>query len=282
MPAATQQHARTGTDPSVERDTALALRGVGHVFEAAGGRGAVRALENLDLDIAQGEFFSIIGPSGCGKSTLLEIVAGIIAATEGRVSFEGREVRGVVPEGIGVVFQEDASFPWLSVWDNVAFGLRHGGFDSAEIHRRVQHAVSFMGLTQFARHHPPQLSGGMRQRVCIARTLVLQPRLILLDEPFGALDQQTRLLMGEELLRLWRETHATVLLITHSLDEAAMLADRVGVMSARPGHFIETLTTGWPRDRDSRIFSDPRFGELTGMLWSSLRVESMKAIGGPG
>ena len=123
---------------------------------------------------------------------------------------------------------------------------------------------------------------GMRQRVCIARTLVLQPRLILLDEPFGALDQQTRLLMGEELLRLWRETHATVLLITHSLDEATMLADRVGVMSARPGHFIETLTTGWPRDRDSRIFSDPRFGELTARLWSSLRVESMKAMRGEG
>jgi NitT/TauT family transport system ATP-binding protein len=282
MAQAIQQHAGRGSSRSPERAVALALRGVGHVFEAAGAQGAVRALENVDLDIAQGEFFSIIGPSGCGKSTLLDIVAGVIAATEGRVIFEGKDVRGVVPEGIGVVFQEDASFPWLSVWDNVAFGLRHGGMDDAEIRRRVEHAISFMGLTQFARHHPPQLSGGMRQRVCIARTLVLQPRLILLDEPFGALDQQTRLLMGEELLRLWRETHATVLLITHSLDEAAMLADRVGVMSARPGHFIETLTTGWPRDRDSRIFSEARFGELTGKLWSSLRVESMKAIGGAG
>jgi NitT/TauT family transport system ATP-binding protein len=262
------------------RDAALALRGVGHVFEGAGGQGPVRALEKVDLDIGRGEFFAIIGPSGCGKSTLLDIVSGVIAATEGQVSFEGRQVHGAVPEGIGVVFQEDASFPWLSVWDNVAFGLRHGGFDDAEIRRRVDHAVSFMGLTQFARHHPPQLSGGMRQRVCIARTLVLQPRLILLDEPFGALDQQTRLLMGEELLRLWRETHATVLLITHSLDEAAMLADRVGVMSARPGHFIDLLTTGWPRERTSEIFSDPGFGELTARLWSLLRVESMKTISG--
>jgi NitT/TauT family transport system ATP-binding protein len=275
--AAVRGPAERPSNPS-QRDAALALRGVGHVFEAASGQGPVRALEKVDLDIGRGEFFAIIGPSGCGKSTLLDIVSGVIAATEGQVSFEGRPVHGAVPEGIGVVFQEDASFPWLSVWDNVAFGLRHGGFDEAEIRRRVDHAVSFMGLSQFARHRPPQLSGGMRQRVCIARTLVLQPRLILLDEPFGALDQQTRLLMGEELLRLWRETHATVLLITHSLDEAAMLADRVGVMSARPGHFIELLTTGWPRERTSEIFSDPGFGELTARLWSLLRVESMKTV----
>jgi NitT/TauT family transport system ATP-binding protein len=270
---------RQATDPGAVRDVSVTMRNVGHVFETPGGQASVRALRNVNLAIGKGEFFSVIGPSGCGKSTLLDIVAGVIPASEGQVTFEAVDVRGVVPEGIGVVFQEDASFPWLSVWDNVAFGLRHRGFDAAEIRRRVEHAVGFMGLTQFARHHPPQLSGGMRQRVCIARTLVLQPRLILLDEPFGALDQQTRLLMGEELLRLWRETHATVLLITHSLDEATMLADRVGVMSARPGCFIETLTTGWPRDRDSRIFSDPRFGEMTARLWSSLRIESMKSIG---
>ena len=146
-------------------------------------------------------------------------------------------MRGEVPPSIGIVFQDDASFPWLSVWDNVAFGLRREGVDAAEIRRRVDYAVGFMGLTSFSRHFPAQLSGGMRQRVCIARTLVLQPRLILLDEPFGALDQQTRLLMGEELLRLWRETGATVLLITHSLDEAAMLSDRVGVYVGAAGPF---------------------------------------------
>jgi NitT/TauT family transport system ATP-binding protein len=136
-----------------------------------------------------------------------------------------------------------------------------------------------MGLAGFAGHYPAQLSGGMRQRVCIARTLVQRPRLILLDEPFGALDQQTRLLMGDELLRLWRETGATVLLITHALDEAAMLSDRVGVMSARPGRFIDMIDTGWPRERDSRIVSDPAFGALTSRLWSSLRTESLKALG---
>jgi NitT/TauT family transport system ATP-binding protein len=257
-------------------ETALHLAGIAHMFGS--GESAVQALENVDLALARGEFFSVIGPSGCGKSTLLEIAAGLIAPTQGRVRFEGAEVRGFVPPGIGIVFQEDASFPWLNVWDNVAFGLRRAGVDAAEIRRRVDYAVSFMGLTAFARHYPAQLSGGMRQRVCIARTLVLQPRLILLDEPFGALDQQTRLLMGEELLRLWRETGATILLITHSLDEAAMLADRVGIMSARPGRFIATLTTGWPRERDSSVVADRRFGELTAAMWRDLRTESMRAL----
>ena len=257
----------------------LVVEGVGHTFATGAAGGGVRALDRVDLTLPAGEFFGVIGPSGCGKSTLIDIVAGLLAASEGRVSFEGVPVRGAVPEGVGIVFQEDASFPWLTVWDNVAFGLRRHGFDAAEIERRVDYAVGFMGLTSFARHYPAQLSGGMRQRVCIARTLVLRPRLILLDEPFGALDQQTRLLMGEELLRLWRETGATVMLITHSLDEAAMLADRVGVMSARPGRFIQTLTTGWPRERDSRIVSERRFGELTAAMWSHLRDESLRAIG---
>jgi NitT/TauT family transport system ATP-binding protein len=239
----------------------------------------VHALGPLDLDIAKGEFFAVVGPSGCGKSTLLDVLAGLSAPSEGTIAFEGKPVAGQVPDGIGVVFQEDASFPWLTVHDNVAFGLRRAGIDAAEIARRVEYAIGFMGLRDFAKAYPAQLSGGMRQRVCIARTLVLQPRMILLDEPFGALDQQTRLLMGDELLRLWRETNATVLLITHALDEAAMLSDRVGVMSARPGRFIDLVETGWPKDRDSRIVSDPAFGAVTARLWSSLRAESMKAIG---
>jgi NitT/TauT family transport system ATP-binding protein len=260
-------------------EAALAADGVGHVFGQAAGGPGVRALERVSLDLARGEFFSVIGPSGCGKSTFLDIVAGLVAPTEGRVRFEGQEVKGDVPDGIGIVFQEDASFPWLTVWDNVAFGLRRKGVDAREIARRVDYAVGFMGLQAFAKSYPAQLSGGMRQRVCIARTLVLQPRLILLDEPFGALDQQTRLLMGEELLRLWRETHATVMLITHSLDEAAMLSDRVGVMSARPGRFICTLATGWPHERDSQVISERRFGELTAEMWTHLRKESLRAIG---
>jgi len=253
------------------------LRGVTRVFPLATGAG-LHALGPVDLDLYRGEFFAVVGPSGCGKSTLLDVLAGLSPPTEGAATFEGKPINGV-PDGIGVVFQEDASFPWLAVRDNVAFGLRRAGVDEAEIGKRVDYAIGFMGLRDFERAYPAQLSGGMRQRVCIARTLVLQPRLILLDEPFGALDQQTRLLMGDELLRLWRETGATVLLITHALDEAAMLSDRVGVMSARPGRFIDIVETQWPRDRDSRIVSDPRFGGVTARLWDKLRVESLKLMG---
>ena len=254
----------------------VSLREVVRLYD---GPPAVQALGPINLEIRRGEFLSIVGPSGCGKSTLLDVVSGLARPTSGSVRFEGRELRGEVPEGLGVVFQEDSSMPWLSVRDNVAFSLRTSGLPKQDAADRVDHAVSFMGLAQFADHYPAQLSGGMRQRVCIARTLVLHPRLILLDEPFGALDQQTRLLMGDELLRLWRETGATVLLITHALDEAAMLSDRVGVMSARPGRFIDLVETEWPRDRDSRAISDPKFGALTGRLWSLLREESLKAMG---
>ncbi len=262
--------------PAVTEPSHVVLNEVVRRYE---GPPAVHALGPIDLVLRRGEFFSIVGPSGCGKSTLLDVLCGLVRPTSGSVQFEGRELRGEVPDGIGVVFQDDSSMPWLSVRQNVAFGLRTSELSQKEITERVDHAVSFMGLAQFAGHYPAQLSGGMRQRVCIARTLVLRPRLILLDEPFGALDQQTRLLMGDELLRLWRETGATVLLITHALDEAAMLSDRVGVMSARPGRFIDMVETGWPRDRDSRIVSDPAFGTVTARLWSSLRAESLKTMG---
>jgi NitT/TauT family transport system ATP-binding protein len=255
------------------------LGGVTRIYPPAAGHPAVHALGPVDLDLRKGEFFAVVGPSGCGKSTLLEVVAGLQRPTAGTVTFEGRSVTGVVPDGIGVVFQEDASFPWLTVWDNAAFGLRRSGAPEDEVRRRVDDALAFMGLRDFARAYPLQLSGGMRQRVCIARTLVLQPRLILLDEPFGALDAQTRLLMGEEVLRLWRRTGATVLLITHALDEAAMLSDRVGAMSARPGRFIEIIETGWMRERDSAIVREPAFAEITGRLWDNLRGESIKALG---
>jgi NitT/TauT family transport system ATP-binding protein len=230
------------------------------------------------LTLAHGEFFAVVGPSGCGKSTLLELVAGLQTPTDGRVVFEGTPVRGQVPDGVGVVFQQDASFPWATVHDNVAFGLRQRGTPAVEVARRVQSALSLMGLAGFASAYPAQLSGGMRQRMCIARTLVLEPRLILLDEPFGALDQQTRLLMGDELLKLWRTTGATVLLITHALDEAAVLADRIGVMSARPGRLLDVIETHWPKDRDSRLLERPELAGITARLWAHLRRESMAAL----
>ena len=257
----------------------ISLRGVTKVFPGHDGHADVDALGPIDLDIVRGEFFTVVGPSGCGKSTLLDLLAGLSVATAGNATFDGNPLVGRVPDGVGAVFQQDASFFWLNVWDNVAFGLRRRGAAAAEIARRVDHALAFMGLSGFAKAFPAQLSGGMRQRVCIARTLVLEPKVLLLDEPFGALDQQTRLLMGDELLRIWRETGATVVLITHALDEAAMLSDRVAVMSARPGRFIDIVTTGWPRSRDSRIVSDAQFGAITGRLWEKLRAESLRAMG---
>src|ERR1700730_3213963 len=258
------------------------LRDVAKYFPP-GGHGkatsGLHALGPLDLDLHRGEFFALVGPSGCGKSTLLELLAGLATASEGTIEFEDKPILGAVPDGVGVVFQEDASIPWLTVTDNIAFGLRRSGLSAHERNARVADALRIMGLYDFADSYPAQLSGGMRQRVCIARTRVARPRLILLDEPFGALDQQTRLLMGEELLKVWRESGATVFLITHALDEAAMLADRIGVMSARPGRLLSIIETDWPRDRDSRVVEDAAFGAITAQLWHSLRGESLKAIG---
>jgi NitT/TauT family transport system ATP-binding protein len=256
----------------------VALRGVTKVFTAATGQ-SVHAVGPVDLELKPGEFFAVVGPSGCGKSTLLELIAGLQPPTAGEIAFEGRPIGGRIPDGVGVVFQEDACFPWLTVEANIAFGLRAAKLTAGEKADRVRDVLALMGLNDFARNHPAELSGGMRQRVCIARTLVMRPRLLLLDEPFGALDQQTRLLMGEEVLRLWRQTGATVFLITHALDEAAMLADRIAVMSARPGRLIDIVTTGWPRERDSRIIEDAAFGAVTSRLWKSLREESLKTIG---
>jgi NitT/TauT family transport system ATP-binding protein len=258
----------------------VALRAVEkHFGDARRPETVVHALGPLALELKRGEFFAVVGPSGCGKSTLLELIAGLTTATRGEVQFEGRPIRGKIPDGVGVVFQEDASFPWLTVADNIAFGLRRMKIGREERVRRIESALAMMGLTSFSRSFPAQLSGGMRQRVCIARTLVMEPRLILLDEPFGALDQQTRLLMGDEVLNLWRKTGATIFLITHALDEAAMLADRIGVMSARPGRLIDIVETGWPAERDSRIVEEERFGAVTARLWRSLRAESLKAMG---
>ncbi len=257
----------------------VAVKEATKVFPARDGGSPLHALGPVSFDLRQGEFFSVVGPSGCGKSTLLDLVAGLSPPTDGSICFEDAEVNGKVPDGVAVVFQEDASFPWLSVFDNAAFGARRTGLPENEVKERVDHALAFMGLAGFAKVYPAQLSGGMRQRVCIARAMVLRPRLMLLDEPFGALDQQTRLLMGEEMLKLWRETDSTVMLITHSIDEAVLLSDRVGTMSARPGTFIDVVETGWSRERGSETAMDPRYGALQSQIWGLLRTESLKALG---
>ena len=262
----------------VQKTTDVIIRGVTKVFRRSPAEGDVHALGPIDLELRAGEFFAVVGPSGCGKSSLLEIIAGISEPTEGEILFEGKPIRGRVPEGIGVVFQEDACFPWMDVSANIAMGLRNMPIDGAEREQRVKGALEMMGLTEFRASYPTQLSGGMRQRVCIARTMVMAPRLILLDEPFGALDQQTRLLMGEEMLKLWRRVGTTIFLITHALDEAAMLADRIGVMSARPGRLLDIIETGWPVERTSEVVTRPEFGQITARLWKGLREESLKAI----
>ena len=255
------------------------LEGVTHVYRGAEGKADVHALGPVDLDIRRGEFLAVVGPSGCGKSTLIDVLAGLSLPSAGAVTFEGKTLDGTPPEGIGIVFQQDASFPWLTVRENIGFGLKRRRRPAEDISRKVGDALRVMGLVDFAEAYPAQLSGGMRQRVCIARTLVLEPRLILLDEPFAALDAQTRLLMGDELLALWRASGATVVLITHALEEAALLADRVVVLSARPGRIIEVVETSWAADRSSKLLTDPRFGALTARIWAALREESLKALG---
>ena len=242
--------------------------------------GSMRVVDDVSLEIGEGEFVSLIGPSGCGKTTLMNVAGGFVTPTQGEVKVSGKPVTGPGPDR-GVIFQEYGVFPWLTVRENIEFGLGLAANRHSIVQRRQisQRYMQLMGLADFADHYPKHLSGGMRQRVCIARTLVTQPRLILLDEPFGALDQQTRLLMGDEILSLWRKTGATIFLITHALDEAAMLADRIGVMSSRPGQLIDIVETNWPQGRDSRIVEDDAFGVVTARLWRSLRVESMKAIG---
>ena len=247
---------------------------------ASPGQNDTHAFGPLSFDLAPGEFISIVGPSGCGKSSLLECVSGLMRASSGEILLDEQAVNGEVPPQVGMVFQQDASFPWLTVRDNIAFGLRHGreSYSDAEISRRVDEAIGQVGLAQFAHHFPAQLSGGMRQRVSIARTLVMRPQCLLLDEPFAALDPQTRLLMGEELLSLWRHSGASVLLITHSLEEAVLLSDRVLVMSARPGKIKHELRTGWARERDGSIVTDPRFAQYVNTLWSVLRGEAQAAM----
>ena len=247
---------------------------------SSAGQVDTHAFGPVRFTVAPGEFVSIVGPSGCGKSSLLECVAGLIKPTSGDVSLNGQLIRDEVPAEVGMVFQQDASFPWLTVSDNIAFGLRYGSqtIPAERIRFRVEEALAQVGLTEFAHHYPSQLSGGMRQRVSMARTLVMRPQLLLLDEPFAALDPQTRLLMGEELLQLWRQSGASVLLITHSLEEAVMLSDRVLVMSARPGLLRHELVTGWSRDRHTDITSHPNFSAHVNALWAVLREEAIAAM----
>jgi NitT/TauT family transport system ATP-binding protein len=209
----------------------------------------VQALQDIGLSMEENEFVCLLGPSGCGKSTLLNLVAGFERPTSGQVLFEGRPVRRAGPER-GVVFQESALLPWLTVAQNVEFGLRNLGYQRAERRERVERFVSLVGLSEFARARPHQLSGGMKQRVQIARVLALNPRALLMDEPFGALDAQTRDRLQEELLHVWEMERKTVLFVTHNVEEAVYLADRVAVLAPSPDGITADVPISIPRPRD--------------------------------
>jgi NitT/TauT family transport system ATP-binding protein len=241
------------------------------------GDSEILALSGVTLDVKQGEFVSIVGPSGCGKSTLLSAVAGLFLNYQGSISMRGQQLKGPNSE-IGVVFQEDSTFPWRSVLRNVEFGLEMKGVPKEERRRKALDALNMVGLQGFVNRYPGQLSGGMKQRVAIARTLVQEPAMLLMDEPFGALDEQTRIILGDELLRIQQNLGQTVLFITHNIQEAVMLSDQVVVLSARPGTIKGIIPIDFPRPRDSTIISSTEFAEKVGQIWSILRDEALKGF----
>jgi len=237
----------------------------------------VTAVDDVSFDIRPGEFVSVIGPSGCGKSTLFNIIAGLQTPTSGQVSVEGQPVRGPHP-AVGTVFQEESCFPWRTVIDNVAFPLELAGLAKAQRHEQAKQFIDMVGLRGFERRMPSELSGGMRQRVCIARTLAAKPRLLLMDEPFAALDEQTRLLLGDKVLQIQQELRQTTLLITHSITEAVQLSDRVLVMTYRPGRLKRFVTIELPRPRSGDAVTSPAFGAAVASLWADLREEASRGM----
>jgi NitT/TauT family transport system ATP-binding protein len=237
----------------------------------------VAAVQKVNLDIQRGEFLAIIGPSGCGKSTLLNMIGGLVKPTEGEIYVEGGRVSCPHPK-ITMVFQEMSVFPWRTVMENVEFGLEMRGLNRPSRRRKCQEIIDLVGLHGFEKRYPQELSGGMNQRVAIARALSLDPDILLMDEPFGALDEQTRLILGEELLRIWGELGQTIVFVTHNINEAVQLADRLVVMSARPGQIKKEVPIDLTRPRDPSVIASHKFTALVGEIWSELREESIKAL----
>ena len=262
-------------------DIAVRVRGVSHQFGEAGEARSVRALADTSLDIVRGELLCLIGPSGCGKSTLLNIVGGLLAPTSGSVEVSGRSLRGPMPREISFVFQESALFPWNTVIENVRLGMLFQGVPQAERDKRAKRALEAVGLDDFADHYPGQLSGGMRQRAALARALSLQTGILLMDEPFGALDEQTRMILGEDLSVLLASTEKTIVFVTHSLGEAVFLADRVAVFSARPGTIKKIIHVDEPHPRKPSFVTSEKFTALRNELYALLHDEIRKAIAEP-
>jgi ABC-type nitrate/sulfonate/bicarbonate transport system ATPase subunit len=257
--------------------SALLIEEVSRTFPAARGGVATRALEPTSLVVAENDFIGVLGPSGCGKSTLLRIIAGLDQPTTGRVLLDGAPVTGPGPDR-GMVFQSYTLFPWLTVKQNICFGLRERGMPAAEQARVAAHYIARVGLQGFEDHFPKMLSGGMQQRTALARALANDPKILLLDEPFGALDNQTRALMQELLLEIWEAERKTVLFVTHDIDEAIFLANRVAVMTARPGRIKRDLVVNLPRPRHYTMKTTPEFSRYKAELTEQIRAEAMRAV----
>ena len=239
--------------------------------------GVLTAVDNVSLSVKPGEFFGVIGPSGCGKSTLFNVIGGLLDGYDGTVRVAGETVHGP-HASIGMIFQEESTFPWRSVIDNVAFPLELVGMPKAERYDRARHFVSLVGLDGFERRFPAELSGGMRQRVSMARTLAAEPKIMLMDEPFASLDEQTRLLLGDKVLQIQQELKQTTLLITHNITEAVQLSDRIMVMTYRPGKVKRIVDIDLPRPRTSEIVSSEAFGRYVAQIWSDLREEATRGL----
>ncbi len=251
------------------RAGAIQINGVGQVFRTTGAE--VVALADVSMDIKPGRFVVLVGPSGCGKSTLLMMLAGLRQPTSGSILVNGAPILEPDPNRVGVVFQEASLFPWLTAEENVEFPLALRGIAKGERRGKAEDMLKLVGLEGFGKRHPHELSGGMKQRVSIARGLVQDPPVLLMDEPFAALDEQTRMTMGDELLRIWAATGKTVVFVTHSLTEAVYLADEVAVMSARPGRIVDHLQVPLARPRTYEMLSGDAFGTLRERIWRHIR-----------
>src|SRR5262245_10670008 len=257
---------------------AVKVRNVSHQFGEEGESLYVRALLDTSLDVPRGELLCLIGPSGCGKSTLLNVIGGLLTPTTGTVHVGDTQVKGPLPQQIAYVFQENALFPWSTVIENVKLGMMFQGVARAEREPRARKSLTAVGLSDFADHYPGQLSGGMRQRAALARALSLQTDIILMDEPFGALDEQTRMVLGEDLSVLLSQTRKTIIFVTHSLGEAVFLADRVAVFSARPGTIKEIIPIEEPHPRKPGFMTSEKFTRLRNTLFALLHEEIRKAM----
>ena len=252
----------------------IVIEGVSHVYRPPRGK-PVLALEDVSLSVSNREFIALLGPSGCGKSTLLYLIGGFLPVETGSITIDGKPIAGPGPDR-GIVFQHFALFPWKTVRGNILYGLERQGMPKAEREQRAMDFINLVGLTGFEDSYPSQLSGGMKQRTALARTLAIDPNILLMDEPFGALDAQTRSLMQEELLSIWQRTPKTVIFVTHDVQEAVYLADRVAVMSARPGRIKSIVDTKFDKN-GPEIFKSAGFVDKVDEIWNLVREEAIKA-----